>query len=181
MGGASGSGKSKKKKKLEVDMESFAEVGDKIAPFVGYFPSGFDPIEAGSAGDLGINVFRHQTFGNRMQLVVSPGESNVDFVGSSHAGESESHQGCCTYALGVLDKETQTLKIVPIASNKVLSQFASTRCCIVYLFLNYLLLRTIKTVLATLDVVEDNGDECLYVRLKYSVNIMGWLVCCITQ
>lgn len=69
-----------------------------------------------------------------MQPVVSPGESNVDFVGSSHVGESESHQGYCTYALGVFDKETQTLKIVPIASNKVLSQFASTCCCIIFNF-----------------------------------------------
>ncbi|EEF41035.1 DNA-directed RNA polymerase I subunit rpa49 [Ricinus communis] len=54
----------------------------------------------------------------RMELVVSPNGSNVDFVGKSYKGEATAAQ-LCTYALGVLDKKTKTLKIMPIAGNKI--------------------------------------------------------------
>ena len=40
------------------------------------------------------------------------------FLGTNYSGEAAAPQ-ICTYALGVLDKETQTLRIVPITSNKV--------------------------------------------------------------
>lgn len=52
---------------------------------------------------------------------MSPNGSNVEFVGNSYKGEAMAAQ-LCTYALGVLDKATQTLKIMPIAGNKVLFQ-----------------------------------------------------------
>ncbi|OMO93251.1 RNA polymerase I associated factor, A49-like protein [Corchorus olitorius] len=55
---------------------------------------------------------------NRLEVVVSPNGSNVDFVGSSYRGEAAAAQ-VCRYSLGVLDKEFGTLKIVPIASNKI--------------------------------------------------------------
>ncbi|KAM1219189.1 hypothetical protein ACFX2G_047289 [Malus domestica] len=46
--------------------------------------------------------------------------TNVDFVGISYTGAATSDQ-YCNYALGVLDKATQILKIVPIVSNKVIA------------------------------------------------------------
>ncbi|KAK9149236.1 hypothetical protein Scep_007993 [Stephania cephalantha] len=105
-----------KKRKVDVKMEIVPENPEKVAPLVGYFPSGFDPQK--SKDEIGVRVFRNKTKQNRMQLVVSPNGSKVDFVGSNHSGEAAVAQ-VCTYALGVLDKETHTLKIVPIASNKI--------------------------------------------------------------
>nr|POF22551.1 transcription factor glabra 3 [Quercus suber] len=41
----------------------------------------------------------------------------MDFVGSNYSGEStDGHH--CSYALGVFDEETQSLKIVPVAFDK---------------------------------------------------------------
>ena len=42
----------------------------------------------------------------------------MDFVGSNYSGESTSGHHC-SYALGVFDKESQRLKIVPVAFDKV--------------------------------------------------------------
>lgn len=101
-------------------MEVLSETTDRIAPIVGYFPSGYDPHNAASAtaGTPSVRVFRNKRHSNRLELVVSPRESNVEFIGTSYSGEAAGPQ-LCTYALGVLEKETQTLKIVPIAANKI--------------------------------------------------------------
>jgi hypothetical protein len=50
-------------------------------------------------------------------VVRSPG-GGPDFVGRSYAGEAATPQ-LCEYALGVLDKASGTLRVVPIAANKV--------------------------------------------------------------
>lgn len=50
--------------------------------------------------------------------MVTPNGTNVDFVGTNYTGEATTGQSC-NFALGVLDKATQTLKILPVASNKV--------------------------------------------------------------
>ncbi|KAL6996295.1 hypothetical protein U1Q18_006428 [Sarracenia purpurea var. burkii] len=118
--------KKKKKEKIRVKIETFSEHPDKISPLVGYFPSGFDPLRDRDDGDGEeppppqpmVRVFRHEKRTNRLQLVVTPNGSQVDFVGTNYSGEATAPQ-LCTYALGVLDKESQTLKIVPIASNKI--------------------------------------------------------------
>lgn len=112
----------KKRKRVEVEMEVLSETIDRIAPIVGYFPSGYDPHNATSAAAAGpsIRVFRNQKHSSRLELVVSPQDSNVEFVGTSYSGEAAGAR-LCTYTLGVLDKETQTLKIVPIAANNVAS------------------------------------------------------------
>lgn len=113
--------KRKKKKHVNVKMEVVHEHPEKIPPLVGYFPSGFDPHKPQdheSDPPPAVKVFRNKARANRLQLVVSPNDSKVNFVGTSYSGEAASAQ-VCTYALGVLDKETQTLKIVPIASNKI--------------------------------------------------------------
>ncbi|XP_072991748.1 DNA-directed RNA polymerase I subunit rpa49 [Typha latifolia] len=108
--------RAKKKKTIDVRMEVLSESTDRIAPMVGYFPSGFDPAAAGV--EPSVKVYRNQRRNNRLELVVTPRNSNVAFVGKSYSGEAAAPQ-LCTYALGVLDKETQTLKIVPIAANKI--------------------------------------------------------------
>lgn len=93
---------------------------ERIAPLVGYFPSGFDPTKNPDPNSTKVGVFRHkERGGTRLQLVVTPNkEPRVDFVGTSYAGEAQAGEHCA-YGLGILDKATQTLKIVPIANNKI--------------------------------------------------------------
>jgi DNA-directed RNA polymerase I subunit RPA49 len=90
---------------------------NKLSPLVGYFPTGFNPY----GGDIQpkVGVFRHQRRSTRLELVVNSNCSNgVDFVGTNYLGEATAAQ-VCTYALGVLDKVTNSLKMVPIAGNKI--------------------------------------------------------------
>ncbi|XP_010273794.1 PREDICTED: DNA-directed RNA polymerase I subunit rpa49 [Nelumbo nucifera] len=110
--------KNKKRKRLDVKMEIFHQHPDKIPPLVGYFPSGFNPKRSEEEDSTKVRVYSNKNRPNRLQLVVSPNSSKVEFVGTSYSSEAAAAQ-VCTYALGVLDKETQTLKIVPIASNKI--------------------------------------------------------------
>ncbi|KAL6224950.1 hypothetical protein ACLB2K_003804 [Fragaria x ananassa] len=93
---------------------------ERILPLVGYFPSGFNPTRNPDPDSTKVGVFTHkERRGTRLQVVVTPNkESKVDFVGTSYAGEAQAGE-LCTYGLGILDKATQTLKIVPIASNKI--------------------------------------------------------------
>lgn len=113
--------KKKKKEKHSVTMETIAENPKYISPIVGYFPSGYDPLRSNNDGveELSTKLYRNAKRNNRLQLVVSPNGSQVDFVGTNYSGEATSAQ-LCTFSLGVLDKETQTLKIVPIAANKII-------------------------------------------------------------
>ncbi|KAK8578852.1 hypothetical protein V6N13_142129 [Hibiscus sabdariffa] len=116
-----------KHESLQVKIQLVQEQPNKIPPLLAYFPSGYSPCKTqreeeggGGASTPKVRVFRNtaQRKGNRLQVVVSPGGSNVDFVGSSYTGEAASAQ-VCRYSLGVLDKETGTLKIIPIATNKI--------------------------------------------------------------
>lgn len=113
-------------------VEVIPDQPNKTPPLVGYFPSGFDPTKHNDGGSLdgeessldevkvrvyrNTNERRHRT--GRLQLVVSPEGSEVEFVGTSYSGEALAPQ-FCQYAVGVFDKEKQTLRVVPIASNKV--------------------------------------------------------------
>ncbi|XP_058723355.1 DNA-directed RNA polymerase I subunit rpa49-like [Vicia villosa] len=103
---------------VKVKVEVVRSDPEKMPPFVGYFPSGFDPVKqsSGSAG-AGIQVYRNQFMNKRTELVVSPADSSVEFVGTSYAGEATGQRGM--YALGVFDKESQTLKVVSIGANKI--------------------------------------------------------------
>lgn len=112
--------------KIEVKIETVDEKPLKISPLVGYFPSGFDPwsvkrneSDSPVMQQPRVRVFRNVNRMNRLELVVSPNSYPVDFVGTSYTGEATAPQ-VSTYALGVLDKATKVLKIVSIASNKVL-------------------------------------------------------------
>ncbi|KAF7129714.1 hypothetical protein RHSIM_Rhsim10G0150900 [Rhododendron simsii] len=110
--------KNREEEEIHVKIETLGENPNKVSPFVGYFPSGFVPLKNQADGPT-VRVFRHEKWTKRLQLVVSPNNgSQVDFVGTNYSGEATAPQ-LCTYALGVLDKQLQTLKIVPIASNKL--------------------------------------------------------------
>ncbi|KAK1362793.1 RNA polymerase I 49 kDa subunit [Heracleum sosnowskyi] len=65
-----------------------------------------------------VNVYQNVKRSSRFQVVVKPSGSEVNFVGTNYSGEAAAPQ-LCTYVLGVLDKDTQTLKIVRITSNKI--------------------------------------------------------------
>ncbi|KDP40736.1 hypothetical protein JCGZ_24735 [Jatropha curcas] len=121
---------------VDVKVEAIYDRADRSAPIVGYFPSGYKPQkneENLSPQQSTVRFYRStrakmeksssekdekRRTSERLELVVSPHWSNVDFVGKSYKGEAMAAQ-LCTYALGVFDKMTQTLKIVPIAGNKI--------------------------------------------------------------
>ncbi|CAM8957475.1 unnamed protein product [Rhodiola kirilowii] len=112
--------RTKKKKKirsLEATIQVIGRQPGKSEPIVGYFPSGYDPVASDAAPR--VTVLKHKTKSHMMEMSVKPPQSEVEFVGMSHAGEGANPQRC-TFALGVLDKKTGILKIVNIASNKVI-------------------------------------------------------------
>ncbi|KAF8673362.1 hypothetical protein HU200_048922 [Digitaria exilis] len=93
------------------------------APVVAYFPTGYDPLATATAeGDESApqaRLFRHEKHPTWVDLVVGSSKKGPDFVGRSYAGEAATPQ-LCEYALGVLDKASGTLRVVPIAANKIL-------------------------------------------------------------
>ncbi|XP_073064522.1 uncharacterized protein [Primulina eburnea] len=122
-------GKSKIYEALQVKIKTIGENPDKkMAPIIGYFPSGYDPLknhnnsESEAEENHSVKVYKSLNTRNpnkpRMQLVVRDDGSQVNFVGTSYSGEAATPQ-LCNYALGVLDKETGVLKIVPIAANRI--------------------------------------------------------------
>lgn len=101
---------------VQVRVQVVRENPHKAPPFVGYFPSGFDPRNY--SGSTGFQVYRNRNMTKRLQLVVKPAGASVEFVGTNYSGEATAGNRAM-YALGVLDKDAKTLKIVPIAGNKV--------------------------------------------------------------
>ncbi|PAN43388.1 hypothetical protein PAHAL_8G232400 [Panicum hallii] len=93
------------------------------APAVAYFPTGYDPLAATAAAkdesSPNARLFRHEKHPTWVDLVVRSPGGGPDFVGRSYAGEAATPQ-LCEYALGVLDKASGTLRVVPIAANKIL-------------------------------------------------------------
>ncbi|KAI3984490.1 hypothetical protein MKX01_033983 [Papaver californicum] len=107
--------KKRKRKPIDLTIEMVKENKEKIAPLVGYFPTGYNPHNKDEDDD--VKVYRHNRR-SRLELVVKPKGSKVNFVGTNYSGEAEAPISC-QYALGVFDKDTQTLKIVKIESNKI--------------------------------------------------------------
>ncbi|KAK1416905.1 hypothetical protein QVD17_26024 [Tagetes erecta] len=104
---------------IDVKIETIHSTSDKSLPLIGYFPSGYDPQKRQRAEEPVVRVLKHARRNNRLQVVVSPSQSSsVNFVGTNYSGEATAPQ-MCSYALGVLDKQTQTLKIVQIEANKI--------------------------------------------------------------
>ncbi|KAL0719504.1 hypothetical protein Bca4012_068828 [Brassica carinata] len=101
---------------IDITVKQISENPDRASPIVAYFASGYDPS---SQSTPKVTVYSHRSKKKRTKVVVSPPGSNVEFVGPSEHGEKIARQ-TCVYTLGVLDKETQTLRILPIAHSKVL-------------------------------------------------------------
>lgn len=121
--------KGKQLETLDVQIRAISGNPDKktLPPIIGYFPSGFDPLknsevsDSNSAASSSMKVYKDASRNPknpRMEVVVGVGGSAVNFVGTNYSGEAMSPQ-LCNYALGVLDKETRVLKMVPITANKI--------------------------------------------------------------
>lgn len=122
--------KEKKKKKRrkeheDIKMDYVPSKEGRARPFVAYFPTGYDPVAAAEngidgAGLAGVKWYQgaDKMKARHTQLVAST-HGQVDFVGLNYAGEAATWQPC-SYALGVYDKEKGTLKLVPLAGEKVL-------------------------------------------------------------
>ncbi|KAL3840792.1 hypothetical protein ACJIZ3_025383 [Penstemon smallii] len=93
----------------------------KSSPMTGYFPSGYDPSKASTDLNSSIKVYKNSRNPDkpRMLLVVGvDGSPQLNFVGTSYSGEAATQQ-VSNYALGILDKKTGILKLVPLAANKI--------------------------------------------------------------
>ncbi|GER52365.1 DNA-directed RNA polymerase I subunit rpa49 [Striga asiatica] len=112
-----------KSETLDVKIMAISESPDlKTSPIVGYFSSGYDPLKNSKGSNSGVKVYRSVNSRNprnpRMQVSVEASRSQLNFVGTNYSGEATTPQ-LCNYALGVLDKETGILKMVPIAGNRI--------------------------------------------------------------
>lgn len=124
-------GKRKKKRKYtDVKMDYVPPKDGHTAPFVGYFPTGFDPAKVTLAGNDGedspslseLVVFQNtQKFKQRQLQLVARTQGSVEFVGTNYTGEAAGWQPC-SYALGVFNRDEGTLKLVPLAGERV--------CCV---------------------------------------------------
>ncbi|KAH7278983.1 hypothetical protein KP509_38G068000 [Ceratopteris richardii] len=122
--------KKKKRNRLDVSLEFVPPKEGHTGPFVGYFPSGFDPMhfkqelsqsEPTEMSDLKVLAYQNtEKYKTRQhQLVVnSPDGGTVDFVGTNYLGEGALWQPG-NYALGIFDKDSQTLQLLPVSGTKV--------------------------------------------------------------
>lgn len=107
----------RKKRTMRVKITGINDDPNLMPPVVGYFPSGYNPAKADVEPE--IKVYKSKDHKSLMDVVVKPKEApNVEFVGKSYEGEAAMHQPC-DFAVGVFDKESRTLKIVPIAAGKI--------------------------------------------------------------
>ena len=121
---------------VKANVKVLHEKPQKAPPFVGYFSSSYDPLrdcggnyseESHGIGSPRVRVYRSQKWPKRVQMVVSPSPSSVDFVGTNYSGDATIGQRY-KYALGVFDKESQSLKIVPVACDRVSLLFGCGEC-----------------------------------------------------
>ncbi|KAK6911929.1 RNA polymerase I associated factor, A49-like [Dillenia turbinata] len=62
--------KSKKRKKLHLTTETIPEQPSKMAPIVGYFPSGYNPHDDQSESSHEVRVYQNKQRQHRMELVI---------------------------------------------------------------------------------------------------------------
>lgn len=112
-------------KKFTVRVTQIRERPDRISPIVTYFSTRYDPCEVDEETGEKVNetpkvtVYKHKDESKkRLQVVVSPPGENVEFVGTNYTGEQAAMQ-TTAYALGILNRETKTMRIIPVAHNKV--------------------------------------------------------------
>ncbi|XP_021716497.1 DNA-directed RNA polymerase I subunit rpa49-like [Chenopodium quinoa] len=112
--------KKKKRKAIEFDtqVQMLKEQQEKNAPMLGYYPSGFDPLNLKNPESSKLGFFRDQKRLRRVELVVKPNGSKVDYVGNSHFGEAAVGR-MNSYALAVVDKRSQSFRLAPINANRV--------------------------------------------------------------
>jgi DNA-directed RNA polymerase I subunit RPA49 len=131
--------KEQSKVQTEVVLDFLPTQAGHASPFIGYFPSGFDPDqyrgkdwakdpssaknggeeEAGEASLEARGYQNTEKYKTRQhQLIVTPSGSGVDFVGSNFYGEGAVWQPG-NYALAVYNKDSGTLQLLPIAGSKV--------------------------------------------------------------
>ncbi|KAI5068500.1 hypothetical protein GOP47_0016845 [Adiantum capillus-veneris] len=123
--------KRKKRKKMDVSLDFVPAKEGHACPFVGYFPSGFDPLqfkqehetqsEQEDPGRLKVSAYQNtEKYKTRQhQVVVTPPDTTLDFVGTNYLGEGAMWQPG-NYVLGVFDKESLTLQLLPLSGTKVL-------------------------------------------------------------
>lgn len=114
--------KSKKKKRktstIVAEIKMLKEEPDKNAPYLGYYPSGLDPLSPEIVESNNHKFYRNQKKIKRVELVVKPTGFGVNYVGNNYSGEAASGR-MNSFALCVVQKNRQSLTVVPITANKV--------------------------------------------------------------
>ncbi|KNA24668.1 hypothetical protein SOVF_013550 [Spinacia oleracea] len=114
--------KSKKNKrkipKVDATIEMLKEKQEMNAPIIGYYPSGFDPLKRKNPESSDLFFYRNQKKLRRVEFVVKPNGSQVDYIGSNHSGEAAAGR-MNSYAIAVINRRSQSFRFSPIAANRV--------------------------------------------------------------
>ncbi|AEE75443.1 unnamed protein product [Arabidopsis thaliana] len=113
-------------KRVTLKVTQVAERPDRISPIVAYFSTGYDPCKVDPKTGKRVHetpkvtVYKHKDDSKkRIQVVVSPPGARVEFVGTNYTGEQAAMQ-TNTYRVGVFNREAKTLRILPVAHNKII-------------------------------------------------------------
>ncbi|CAH8260407.1 unnamed protein product [Arabidopsis lyrata] len=113
-------------KRITLKVTQVSERPDRISPIVAYFSTGYDPCKVDPETGKRVHetpkvtVYKHKDDSKkRIQVVVSPPGARVEFVGTNYTGEQAAMQ-TNTYRVGVFNREARTLRILPVAHNKII-------------------------------------------------------------
>ncbi|CAE5967199.1 unnamed protein product [Arabidopsis arenosa] len=113
-------------KRITLKVTQVSERPDRISPIVAYFSTGYDPCKVDPETSKRVHetpkvtVYKHKDDSKkRIQVVVSPPGARVEFVGTNYTGEQAAMQ-TNTYRVGVFNREAKTLRILPVAHNKII-------------------------------------------------------------
>ncbi|KAG1677241.1 hypothetical protein FOA52_013440 [Chlamydomonas sp. UWO 241] len=114
-------------KRQRVEVEAVADSAHASAPgalpFVCYFPTSTPSTD--EANKLEFSAFTKATGRGGQQVLVGSRE-RIDYVGSTNGPEFSAAQPC-SYAVGVYDKETGKLQVIPINGGRVCRMEARVR------------------------------------------------------
>ncbi|BBN19201.1 DNA-directed RNA polymerase I subunit RPA49 [Marchantia polymorpha subsp. ruderalis] len=113
--------KRKREKGVKAKMEYVPSKDGKGCPYVAFFPSRFDPLKTSDESEgvqMEVAAYKNPKPLSRQQELVVRTSEDVDFVGANYVGEAAGWQPC-NYLLGVFDKEKGSLKLMPLAGEKV--------------------------------------------------------------
>eukprot|EP00897_Mesotaenium_endlicherianum_P008091 jgi/Mesen1/730/ME000011S00062 len=109
--------------------------GGQAAPYVCYFPSGFTPrknvprggdAEAGHTNDVQFTGYQASTRAKKKKHILVAETEKVQYTGKSHDAEMQGwHPG--QLALGIYDKTSGTLQLMPVAADKLLRMDARVK------------------------------------------------------